>query len=65
MTRLEELKATLNVAGADYAIADAAIKSVNVAFEAAYAAEDAYYEELEKQSKAPRKPVEDEGNPLV
>ena len=42
MTKLEELKAEMI----------AAIKSVNVSFEAAYDAEDAYYEELKKQETA-------------
>ena len=47
--------ADFNAAWADFiAVADSA-----------WDARNAYQNELKKQSKAPREPVEDEGNPLV
>jgi hypothetical protein len=51
MTKLEELKAAYDAASE---VADAADD-----------AWDAYYDEVKKQAKTPREPVEGEGNPLV
>ena len=55
MTKLQELRATL------YA-AEAVLDAANADYDVALAA---YCKELEKRSKAPREPVEDEGNPLT